>query len=560
MGPSIFIAQYYTDNLKHGPYAEAINRKYCQEKGYQYFVEKNTTKIREEIQDRAPTWYKPKLIKEVFQEFNPDYVLFLDTDAIVNDFDQNIEQFIDQNYDIVLSEDVSAHSVANAGVFLIKNSEWSRNFLDKWWSLGEEATNKDTTRLDTNENSDTRPGYFKQALWMDQTILTIMYDEFPEYRSRMKIISSRNFNHREHSQGNFIFHAYSYGLHPYRYLDRRYRHKFDQLLFDVFEDTEKSTDKKIIVYHIFCYGDYKQVVNQQIDRLLRSGVYDWCDKLIVTCSSPSKEFDYIQAFFKEYDKSVVYYTYENKYEYWPLRIIWDISQKYKGQVLYFHTKGITNRYKNYDTKEASEIKSKSVDFWKELLEYYVIDNWKTCLKKLKNHDNVSVTNNSGWLWGNFWWANLEYIKNNQKPNDSVDRWWYEAWLNNGREHSTYEFWHFEHNAYLTYLPDSIYKAPKEWEGEKIKLITAKYGTNGIQIDEGHGSNYSGDINQLDIYNRIYNSLKSHNFRSIRCEIGDNSCGDPAFGQRKFVDMEIELKGQKYCLGYDAPTVVKFSLP
>ena len=46
---NIYIAQYYTNNLTHGPFAEAINKKYADEQGYGYYCEKSTENISEKI-------------------------------------------------------------------------------------------------------------------------------------------------------------------------------------------------------------------------------------------------------------------------------------------------------------------------------------------------------------------------------------------------------------------------------------------------------------------------------------------------------------------------------
>ena len=59
---NIVVAQFYTSNVSYGPYAEAINKKYCDEKGYTYFCEKDNDKINSSLDTRAPTWYKPKLV------------------------------------------------------------------------------------------------------------------------------------------------------------------------------------------------------------------------------------------------------------------------------------------------------------------------------------------------------------------------------------------------------------------------------------------------------------------------------------------------------------------
>ena len=90
----IYIAQYYTENLTHGPFAEKINQKYVNEMGYGYYCEKSTKDIRDFLKGIAPTWYKSKLILDVFDKYNPEYVLFLDTDAIISNPTIKIEEFI----------------------------------------------------------------------------------------------------------------------------------------------------------------------------------------------------------------------------------------------------------------------------------------------------------------------------------------------------------------------------------------------------------------------------------------------------------------------------------
>jgi len=216
---NIVIAQYYTENLTHGPYAEVINKKYADEQGYGYFVEKNNDKIWETLKGKTPTWYKPHLILEIFETLNPDYVLFLDTDAIISDTEGRIEQFIDKEYSFIAAEDNSEHSLMNAGVFLIRNNAWGNKFLKDWITLGETTKPNNVKNLIISEHDKETEGYFLQRLWMDQTLLTLMYENYEEYRNEMKIISSRSFNWMRYKDDNFIFHAYYYNTIPNRTID-----------------------------------------------------------------------------------------------------------------------------------------------------------------------------------------------------------------------------------------------------------------------------------------------------------------------------------------------------
>lgn len=215
----ITIAQFYTNNLSHGEYAEAINKKYCEEKGYKYYVDKDNDKIIKKLEGRSPTWYKPHLLLDVLNDESVDYVLFLDTDAIISDFNQNIEDFIDKNFNMVVAKDNSNHSLMNGGVLMFKNCSWTKKFLNDWWIFGEKVSPNKIKNLSFSENDKLNNSYFKDRLWMDQTILTYLYENFKKYSDKIKIIDDRSFNWYRYNDNNFIFHAYAYGAIKNRTLD-----------------------------------------------------------------------------------------------------------------------------------------------------------------------------------------------------------------------------------------------------------------------------------------------------------------------------------------------------
>jgi len=169
----ILVAQFYTQNIPYGQYSKKINQKYCEEKGYQYYCEKDNDKIIKALNGRSPTWYKPTLVNELLNTFNPDYILFLDIDAVVSDFNQNIEDFIDNKYDLIFTKDFSHHSAVNAGIFIIKNNKWSKNFLKTWENSADIYTPEHSRDLIINKENEGVVGYFNNALWHDQTFITI---------------------------------------------------------------------------------------------------------------------------------------------------------------------------------------------------------------------------------------------------------------------------------------------------------------------------------------------------------------------------------------------------
>lgn len=206
----IMIAQYWTDNLSYGKYTYELNSEYCKGKGYGYYVEKDRDVITKGAEGRAFTWYKPNFILSVLEKFNPEYVLFMDADAVVTDEEYYVEEFIDKNYDIIATEDHGPSKI-NAGVILFRNTQWVKDFLRKWWEKGNEFPN------------------YKHGLWHDQTCFGLVMDSNPDTADKIKIISNRELNWREPSDQNFIFHAFGYGGVVNRGIDAYYftKHKID---------------------------------------------------------------------------------------------------------------------------------------------------------------------------------------------------------------------------------------------------------------------------------------------------------------------------------------------
>lgn len=215
----IIVCQYWTRNLSYGDFTYAINEKYCNDQGYIYHVEMDTEKIVKGIEDRAYTWYKPKLILEVLDLYNPDYILFLDADAIVCDYSYRIEEFIDENYDIICTDDYGP-SKLNAGVFIMKNNDWVKSFVQQWWDSCEEIAG----------GPNNEKGYYKNQLWHDQTCFGILMDKTPDINNHIKITTNKILNgitYKNPIDKNFIFHAFAYGSVPNRTIDNAYYELLD---------------------------------------------------------------------------------------------------------------------------------------------------------------------------------------------------------------------------------------------------------------------------------------------------------------------------------------------
>lgn len=63
-----------------------------------------------------------------------DWVFYLDADAWITNPAIQLESILPRQIttDLIVTEDATG---ANAGSWIIRNSDWSRQFLKEWWSL-----------------------------------------------------------------------------------------------------------------------------------------------------------------------------------------------------------------------------------------------------------------------------------------------------------------------------------------------------------------------------------------------------------------------------------------
>lgn len=74
--------------------------------------------------DRPTAWQKIPLIYDLLGIY--DWVVWLDTDCLIVDFSYKLEDFIDENYSLILGY---SHQI-ETGVFFMKNTEASRQILE----------------------------------------------------------------------------------------------------------------------------------------------------------------------------------------------------------------------------------------------------------------------------------------------------------------------------------------------------------------------------------------------------------------------------------------------
>ena len=78
---------------------------------------------------RPASWSKILAMRKYLPKY--DFLLYMDVDTIISNFDVRLEDIVDYEYDQILAADKNG---LNCGVWMIRNTEWSLWFLDEMWS------------------------------------------------------------------------------------------------------------------------------------------------------------------------------------------------------------------------------------------------------------------------------------------------------------------------------------------------------------------------------------------------------------------------------------------
>tara|TARA_B100001939_G_C16945583_1_gene620142 strand:- start:2219 stop:2875 length:657 start_codon:yes stop_codon:yes gene_type:complete len=167
--------------------------------------------------------------------------------------------------------------------------------------------------------------------------------------------------------------------------------------------------KIAIFYHISQMGLGAFIYQQQLHRLYASGLIEAADYIHFGVNGD-------QELFNVPLKATVKQNENWKEETETLLELKNFSEKNLDyRILYFHTKGVSK-----GTLIANA--------WRLMMEYFVIDKWKECVKMLDDYDcvgsNLNPVRETIWsdgtstkpiegtynFTGNFWWANSKHIQ------------------------------------------------------------------------------------------------------------------------------------------------------
>lgn len=194
-------------------------------------------------------------------------------------------------------------------------------------------------------------------------------------------------------------------------------------------------------------GNWRCVVKDQMQVLIRSGLYRASDRIFVNILG---EEDCLSLFnfpkFRTRQNGKIH-----DFEFPTLRMLKRYCEHNNARIWYIHTKGVSR---------CSHELQKMVD-WRKLMEYFTVENHISCARSLADHDICGVnwrTHREPHFAGNFWWANASYIRTLPDPYefDVDDRWQAEWWIGRNPEVRPKSFHESGIKHYLSRYPLSRY--------------------------------------------------------------------------------------------------------
>lgn len=166
-------------------YTNPIKEEYCLRHGYDFIARKIDS-------DVHPTWVRFHLLHDLFEVY--DWIMWMDADAFITNPEIKLESLVGPNDDLIISLDI--HGL-NTGVFLTRNSEWSKGFFRKFLEVEAQY-----------------PGYGGDQIAMNRTLFVDRWDDTGTVRyPKQKTLNSylyefygQKFEDGQYSHGDFVLH------------------------------------------------------------------------------------------------------------------------------------------------------------------------------------------------------------------------------------------------------------------------------------------------------------------------------------------------------------------
>lgn len=184
------------------------------------------------------------------------------------------------------------------------------------------------------------------------------------------------------------------------------QYNFDSIKYSICNEIKANYIKKRNIYGVYficCIGNYINIINSQIQKIVESGLYDNSDKILCFVCNVTDECIEILS---KYDKFVVISTDDNLYEKFAIN---NFKKYISGDyyLYYIHSKSVTRNEECYND-------------WRDLCDHFTINKWRLSIELLQYYDCVG-TNLKNFpkkhYSGNFWWSKSEHINKLNDIND-----------------------------------------------------------------------------------------------------------------------------------------------
>ena len=165
--------------------------------------------------------------------------------------------------------------------------------------------------------------------------------------------------------------------------------------------------KIAIFYHVFLVNDFKYRVQDQLTKIVVSGLYDQCDSLFLGAGYERPEdLEWLRKLVSKYGKvQICGFSNTSLREKNTLQVLLEFAKQTDAYICYFHSKGVWRQ-------------SYISDLWRMIMDYHVLFQWEKCVAKLKEGcDMVGIlyceaTFLGHWphYSGNYWWTTSSHIR------------------------------------------------------------------------------------------------------------------------------------------------------
>eukprot|EP00606_Chrysophyceae_sp_TOSAG23-5_P001617 GSChrysophyteH2.ASY1.ANO1.111.1 assembled CDS len=145
------------DIMDFATYHAAIMSSFAEQNGYIYrlITPASPDGHPAKLEPADVRWNKVKLLIDALDPISgwakdADFIAWLDADAIILDLGLRLEAVMEEQHpdaDFLASADIRQGYI-NSGMLLLRNTEWTRTFLSRWWNLADRSTVCDQDAFD----------------------------------------------------------------------------------------------------------------------------------------------------------------------------------------------------------------------------------------------------------------------------------------------------------------------------------------------------------------------------------------------------------------------------